>query len=81
MGSSRQEMYMAHADACRRKAERAFGLVDRAAWLELADSWQNLSRAAEADGQSLTRGDRRQLMSTAVPPPISQVSELHSVVD
>jgi hypothetical protein len=35
-------MYLAHAEACRRKAERAFGPIDRAAWLELAESWLRL---------------------------------------
>jgi hypothetical protein len=78
---SRHERYLAHADACRRKAERAFGVVDRAAWLELANSWQNLSRATESDRQSPTPGDRRYLVPTADLPPIPEVSGFHSVAD
>ncbi len=50
------EMYLARAEACRRKAERAFGPADRTAWLELADAWLDLMKAMREGGETLLAG-------------------------
>ena len=50
------EIYLAHAEACRLKAERAFGPADRTAWLELADAWLDLMKAVREGGETLLAG-------------------------
>jgi len=50
------EIYLARAEACRRKAERAFGPADRSAWLELADAWLDLMKAVREGGETLLAG-------------------------
>jgi hypothetical protein len=44
-----ENRYRRHAAECERNAEEATKAADRLAWLQLAEDWKKLARAAEVN--------------------------------
>jgi hypothetical protein len=56
MAQSNFESFIGEAEECVRQAERAADILDKLAWLRLAEQWLNLALAVRNDRHKRSRG-------------------------